>query len=104
LISRRYIYRSSSYNRHTTPSAGSERFYYCTSNSTNTSEIQCSSTNGDNQCCDDETYENVFCCGGKISEDLDEDFNQAKKVLARIFYTLSAVALVMHIFMRRFRY
>jgi hypothetical protein len=65
-------------------------------------EIQCSTINGDGQCCEDETTHEVFCCGGPISDDLVEDYSQATRILARLFYTLSAIALLMHIFIRRF--
>jgi hypothetical protein len=96
-LSTRYYYRShSSYNRYTTPATGSEIYYYCTSNSS--MEIQCSSKNGDGQCCEDEKLYQAYCCGGKIEDDFVEDFNQA----TQIFCTLSALALFTHIFIRRF--
>ncbi|CAF3956585.1 unnamed protein product [Rotaria sp. Silwood1] len=102
-VSRYYYYRSRpSNNRYTTPATGNETYYYCTSNTSAAIEIQCSSINGDGQCCEDETISQVFCCGGKIDDDLVDDFNQATQIIARIFYTLTAIALFMHIFMRRF--
>ncbi|CAF3001876.1 unnamed protein product [Rotaria sp. Silwood2] len=102
-ISRYYYYRSRpSNNRYTTPATGYETYYYCTSNTSASMEIQCSSINGDSQCCEVESTSQVFCCGGKIDDDLLEDFNQATQIIARIFYTLTAITLFMHIFMRRF--
>ena len=102
-VSRLYFYRSrSSTNRYTTPATGTITYYYCSTNGTTSDEIQCSSIYGDTQCCEDETTHAAFCCGGQISEDLIDDFNHATKILARIFYTLSAMALFTHILMRRF--
>jgi hypothetical protein len=40
-------------------------------------EIQCSSIDGDTQCCEEETTQQVFCCGGKTSEDFIQDANRA---------------------------
>ncbi|CAF0908567.1 unnamed protein product [Rotaria sordida] len=104
-VSQHYYYRShSSNNRYTTPPTGNVTYYYyCTSNTSSSMEIQCSSINDDDgQCCEDETISQVFCCGGKIDDYLIEDFNQATKTIARIFYTLTAITLFIHIFMRRF--
>jgi hypothetical protein len=102
-ISHRYFYRTrSSTNRYTTPSTGSITYYYCSTNDTVPQEIQCSSIYDDTQCCEDETTHDVFCCGAKIGDDLDDDYNRATKLLAQIFYTLSAMALLLHIFRRRF--
>ncbi len=103
LATRAFHRSSSSSNRFTTPAASSLTYYYCTSNSNASVEIQCSSIDGDSQCCEDETTQQVFCCGGGISEDFVQDVNQAAPVLARIFYTLAAMTLCIHIFMRRFR-
>lgn len=77
-------------------------YYYCTSNNNASAEIQCSSIDGDTQCCEEETTQQVFCCGGKISDDFKEDPNRAAKILARLFYTLAAITLCVHIFIRRF--
>ncbi len=52
-------------------------------------EIQCSNSTGDTQCCEEETTHEPFCCGGEISKDLIDDFNQATKILSQIFYTLA---------------
>ncbi len=102
-VSHRYYYRTrSSTNRYTTPATGSITYYYCSTNSSVPEEIQCSSIDGDTQCCEDETTHEVFCCGGKISDDLVDDYNQATKLLGRIFYTISIVALLAHIFRRRY--
>jgi hypothetical protein len=65
-------------------------------------EIQCSSIHGDAECCEDEAIQQVFCCGGKISEDFIQDANRATQIIARIFYNLAAITLCVHIFMRRF--
>lgn len=66
-------------------------------------EIQCSTLNGDGQCCEDETTKQPFCCGGKVDDDIVEDSNQATThIIARIFFTLSAITLVMHLVTRRF--
>jgi hypothetical protein len=103
-VSQHYYYRSySSHHRYTTtPSLSSGAYYYCTSNISISKEIQCSTINGDGQCCEDETTRHVYCCGGSIDADFVEDFSQATRILSQIFYTLSAIALVMHILMRRF--
>ncbi len=102
-LSTRFFSRSrSSSNRFTTPATSSVIYYYCTSNSNASVEIQCSSIDGDTQCCEEETTQQVFCCGGKISEDFIQDANRAAQILAKIFYTLAAIALCIHIFMRRF--
>ena len=66
-------------------------------------EIQCSSATGDTQCCDDEAASTVYCCGSDASDELDDDFNQATKIVARVLYTLSILALLTHILMRRFQ-
>lgn len=101
-VSRRYYYRSTPiYSRTTRPPPTSITYYYCTSNTSNPNEIQCSTVNDDTQCCEDETNQQIYCCGGKIDDDLKEDFNQATQIIARIFFTLSAMALFMHIFMNR---
>ncbi|CAF1397534.1 unnamed protein product [Adineta steineri] len=99
-ISRSYYYRSSS-NRYTTPTTNSQSYYYCTSNSSNSIEIQCNTINNDSQCCEDETAHQVFCCGGEIDADYIADLSQATKRLSQLFYTLSAIALFMHLFMKR---
>lgn len=101
-ISTRFAHRSRTSNtRYTTPATGSITYYYCTSSTNSTAEIQCSSETGDNQCCEDETSHEPYCCGGNISDDLSEEFNQAARQLAKIFYTLMAVVLVLHVLRRR---
>ncbi|CAF1452276.1 unnamed protein product [Adineta steineri] len=101
-ISRSYYYRShSSSNQYTTPTTNSQSYYYCTSNSSNSIEIQCNTINNDSQCCEDETAHQVFCCGGEIDADYIADLSQATKRLSQLFYTLSAIALFMHLFMKR---
>lgn len=102
LATRFYHRSSSSSNRFTTPSTSSVTYYYCTSSTDTSVEIQCSSTTGDSQCCEDETSHQPFCCGGEISEDFMEDANRAVHILARIFYTLAAMILCVHLFMRCF--
>ncbi len=100
-LATRFGHRSrSSSNRFTTTS--SVTYYYCTSDIDPSVEIQCSSTNGDSQCCEDEKTQQPFCCGGDIPDDLVRDANRATQTIARIFYTLAALALCMHLFMRRF--
>ncbi|CAF1198649.1 unnamed protein product [Adineta ricciae] len=102
-VSRLYRYRSrsSSPNRYTTSATTSSEYYYCTLDANSSAEIQCLTTTGDNQCCEVETIREVYCCGGDIDSDYDAD-NQGRRLLTRIFYTISAIAFVMHIFMRRF--
>ncbi|CAF4126089.1 unnamed protein product [Adineta steineri] len=101
-ISRSYYYRShSSSNQYTTPTTNSQSYYYCTSNSSNSIEIQCDTINNDSQCCEDETAHQVFCCGGEIDADYIADLSKATKRLSQLFYTLSAIALFMHLFMKR---
>ena len=100
-IATRYGYRSrSSSNRYTTSATNALTYYYCTSNDNASVEIQCSSANNDSQCCEDGTTQEVFCCGGDIPDDLQEELNRATQLVARIFYTLSALAFCMHICMR----
>ncbi|UJR21508.1 hypothetical protein I4U23_024594 [Adineta vaga] len=102
-VSRFYHYRSrSSSNRYTTPATSSGSYYYCTMDTSNSTEIQCYTTTGDNQCCEEETNRQVYCCGGDIDSEFSEDSNQGRKLLTQIFYTLSAIALMVHLFMRRF--
>ncbi len=105
-ISRHYFHRSHSshHHQHTTrPTESALYYYYCTWHNKNfTREIECSTTNGEGHCCEDEKTQQGYCCGGLIDDDLVEEYSQATQVFAQIFYTLSAVALVMHIFMRRF--
>ena len=93
--------RSSS-NRFTTPATGSLTYYYCTSITDASLEIQCSSTNGESQCCEDEETLELFCCGGNIPVDIVQDLNKAVQTMTRLFQTLTALALCMHLFMRRF--
>lgn len=102
-LATRYFHRSrSSSNRFTTPATNHENYYYCTSNVDPSIEIQCSSTDGDSQCCEDETTHQAFCCGGNIPDYIQQDLNQTTKTIARIFYTLAALTLCMHLIMRRF--
>jgi len=99
----RFALRSrSSSSRFTTPSTGSTTYYYCTSLNDPSTEIQCSSVDGDNQCCEDQTTQQAFCCGGNIPDYILQDMNRATQTIARFFYTLAALALCMHLFMRRF--
>ncbi len=98
-ISRRFY---PSYHRYTTPATSLETYYYCTSTSNSTMEIQCSTVDGDAQCCENEGTQEVFCCGGKISDDFIKDVNRAAQIFARVFYTLTAVALCIHVFIRHF--
>ena len=102
-VSRLYRYRSrsSSPNRYTTSATTSSEYYYCTLDANSTAEIQCLTTTGDNQCCEVETIREVYCCGGDIDSDYDAD-NRGRRLLTQIFYTISAIAFVMHLFMRRF--
>jgi hypothetical protein len=65
-------------------------------------EIQCSTADGDAQCCENEVTEEIFCCGGKISEDFVEEVNRAAQRLARVFFTFTAITLCIHVFLRRF--
>lgn len=102
-ISTRYMYRSgSSSNRYTTPSSSELTYYYCTSNSDTTNEIQCDSTYDDDQCCEDTQSGQVYCCGGDLPDDVLEDMNRATRSLSQVFCTLAVLALFMHLFMRRF--
>lgn len=102
-LATRYFYRSrSSSGRYTTPATSSMTYYYCTSDTDSSAEIQCSSADGDNKCCEDEETHEAFCCGGDVPDYLLQDMNRATQTIARIFYTLAALALCMHLFMRRF--
>ncbi|CAF2816937.1 unnamed protein product [Rotaria sp. Silwood2] len=102
-LATRYLYRSrSSSNRYTTPATSSQTYYYCTANNDASVEIQCSSVSGDSQCCEDQEGKQPFCCGGDIPEDYVEDMNRATKRIAQVFYTLTALALCMHLLVRRF--
>jgi hypothetical protein len=102
-LARRYSHRSrSSSNRYTTPDTSSVTYYYCTSTTDASMEIQCSSVNGDMQCCEDENTQNPFCCGGDIPDDILQDMNRATQTIARLFYTLAAMSLCVHLFIRRF--
>ena len=99
----RYGHRSrSSSNRYTTPSASSLTYYYCTSNTNSSVEIQCSSANGDSQCCEDTSSGRAFCCGGDIPSYITQDMSKATRAIAKLFYTLAALAFCVHLFMRRF--
>ena len=102
LATRFYHRSSSSSNRFTTPSTSFVTYYYCTSSTDPSVEIQCSSTTGDSQCCEDGTSQQPFCCGGEVSEDFIEEANRAVQILARIFYTLAAMTLCVHLFVRYF--
>ncbi len=102
-IATRFFHRSSSSsNRFTTPATSSVTYYYCTSGDDPSVEIQCSSIDRDTQCCEDETTHEAFCCGGDVPDYILQDMNRATQTIARIFYTLAALALCMHLFMRRF--
>ena len=102
-ISRRYFHRTrSSTNRYTTPSTGPTTYYYCSTNDTVPDEIQCSSIDDNTKCCEDEKTQEVSCCSETIGDDLDDDYNRATKLLAKTFYTLAAMALLLHILRRRF--
>lgn len=102
-LSTRHFYRSrSSSHRYTTPATGSQMYYYCTSDNDLSVEIQCSSTDGDQQCCEDESTHDAFCCGSNVPDYLLRDPNRAARTIAGIFYTLAALTLCMHLFMRRF--
>ena len=102
VASRFTIRHYSSRSHFTTPSSSSVTYYYCTSNDNSSAEIQCSSENGDTQCCE-ETNNEAFCCGGSIPNDIEQDMSRATQKVSRIFYTIAALALFMHLFMRRFR-
>ncbi|CAF1429085.1 unnamed protein product [Adineta steineri] len=103
-LARRYGHRSSSSSsRFTTPSSsGTVNYYYCTSNENPSTEIQCSSIDGDTQCCEDDESQQAYCCGGNIPNYITQDMNRATQTIAKILYTLTALALCMHLFMRRF--
>jgi hypothetical protein len=102
-IATRFLHRSySSSNRYTTPAGSSLTYYYCTSDSSDSVEIQCSSADGDAECCEDESTGEAFCCGGNIPDYIIQDMNRAVQTIARYFYTLAALALCMHLLMRRF--
>ena len=104
-ISRTYHYRSrSSSNRYTTPATSPIGYYYCSSDSNSATEIQCHNATGDSQCCEDETNQQVFCCGGEIDSDFIADFNQGTIILARAFYTLSAATFLTHLTLKRWRH
>ena len=105
--SRTYYYRSYPFNhryRYTTPITPSGNYYYCTSSSDITNEIQCNTANGDSQCCEDETTRTVYCCGGNVDDTLEDDTNQTTQMLSRIFFTLATIALFMHLLMKRFHH
>ncbi|CAF1177641.1 unnamed protein product [Adineta ricciae] len=102
LASRYTSRRYSSSSRFTTPASGSVTYYYCTSIDNTSAEIQCSSENGDTQCCEETDYE-PFCCGGNVPDDIQQDMSRATQTVSRIFYTIAALALFMHLFMRHFR-
>jgi hypothetical protein len=57
---------------------------------------------GDKQCYEDEETQDVFCYDAKTGYDFEDDFNQPRNILARILFTLSVIALLIHIFIRRF--
>ncbi|CAF1924123.1 unnamed protein product [Rotaria magnacalcarata] len=97
-----YFHRSrSASNRYTTQPSTSLTYYYCTSNDGSV-EIQCSSMYGDTLCCEDQTSQQPFCCGGDIPDDFVEDPNGATRRLTKIFYTLTAITLCMHLLRRHF--
>lgn len=101
-IARSYSRRSqSSSNRFTTPSSGAESYYYCTSNTDPNVEIQCSSADNDNECCEQPGTGQPFCCGGDIPDDYVPDPNRALKMFTRILYTLAALALCFYFYRRR---
>ena len=101
-IARRYSQRSrSSSNRYTTPAGSGENYYYCSSDQDQSLEIQCTSTYNDNQCCEDEN-EQPYCCGGDIPSEYEE-ISRATKTLAKLFYSLAALLLLLH-FYRRYSY
>jgi hypothetical protein len=101
-LARRHSQRSrSSSNQYTTPSGNTNTYYYCTSDVNPSVEIQCSGATGDAQCCEDETTQEAYCCGGEIPDDVVQDMNRATQLLARIFYVLAAIALSLHFLMRR---
>ena len=101
-IATRFFHRSrSSSNRYTTPASSPLTYYYCTSDADSDIEIQCDSSYGDTQCCENTTIQEAFCCGGDIPDDFLEDTDQATRTIERIFYTLAALALCTHILMRR---
>ncbi|CAF1157954.1 unnamed protein product [Adineta ricciae] len=103
VVASRFTSRHYSSSSHfTTPSSSSVTYYYCTSIDNTSAEIQCSSANGDTQCCEETNHE-AFCCGGSIPNDIQEDMSRATQTVSRIFYTIAALALFMHLFMRRFR-
>lgn len=102
-ISARYFHRSrSSSNKYTTPASNSLTYYYCTSSTDASLEIQCDSTYNDDQCCEYESTGEVYCCGGDIPDDILEEINRATRTFTRLFSTLAVLALGMHLFMRRF--
>ncbi|CAM2701797.1 unnamed protein product [Rotaria socialis] len=97
-----YFHRSrSASNRYTTPPSTPLTYYYCTSNDGSV-EIQCSSMYGDTLCCEDQTSQQPFCCGGDIPDAFVEDPNGATRRLAKIFYTLTAITLCVHLLRRHF--
>jgi len=69
-VSEHYHYRSHSSNHRRTKPATDSESYYCTLDSDISMEILCSTIHGDKQCCEDETTHGVFCCGGKMSDDV----------------------------------
>ena len=97
--SKKYYYRAhSSHQQTTTTSPHFDTYYYCTSNDSIPIEIQCTATYGDKQCCDNEKTHEVACCGGQLDDDLINIFNHTTKILSRIFYTLTILALLMRRF------
>jgi len=73
-ISEHYHYRSHSSSHRRTTSTNDSESYYCTLESDISMEILCSMIHGDKQCCEDETSHGVFCCGGKIIDEVADKF------------------------------
>ena len=63
-------------------------------------EIQCYAGDRVTDCCEDETTQQPYCCGGEIPDDIKEIANRAAQAVARIFYALSALAFCVHVFVR----
>jgi hypothetical protein len=102
-LATRYFYRSrSSSSQYTTPPDSSLTYYYCTPDNSQSVEIECNSATGDTQCCEEQTSKQAYCCGGDIPDYIIQDMNRAAQTVARVFYTLAAVALCMHLLNRRF--
>ena len=102
-LATRYFYRSRSSSSHyTTPPDSSLTYYYCTPDNSQSVEIECNSATGDTQCCEEEKSKEAFCCGGDIPDYIVEDMNRAAQKIGRVFYTLAAVALCLHLLNRRF--